>query len=361
MTWSGGPVRGASHKPRRLGRIPTAMSLRVFHIVETPTPDAGSVAISLQGLITVLRERGIESEVTASPEPGRFDVLHVHGWGYAAARLAAKGARQARKPYVISPHGMLAGGGREGANWAKRLRVAWSERGLVRNAAAVTAMNEYELALLHEAGIRTRLEILPYGLRCDDYEGSTGADVSLTPPEASCVLMLGPIEPTSGCVALLKAFAELGPDASGWSVVFAGRETGDWRKMLEAAVRRKGGEGRVTFASAPDFETQRAWLGHAAVLAVPSLQVRFEVSILQAVAAGVPVVASTCATPVGLESAIRVCAPNREALREGLRSVLRLSSEERTESAGQARVLGRGVFDWSVLVDRYVRLYEDLV
>ena len=337
------------------------MSFRVIHIIETLRPDAGSVAISVQGLIPALRERGIESEVTASPPQGRFEVLHVHGWGYGAARLAAKAARQGRRPYVLSPHGVLAGGGRGGANWAKRLRVAWSERGLVRNAAAVTAMNEYELTLLHETGIRNRLEVLPYGLRCDDYDGSTGAVVSLTPPEGSCVLMLGPIEPTSGCVALLKAFAELGPDASGWSVVFAGRETGDWRKMLEAAVRRKGGEGRVTFASAPDFETQRAWLGHAAVLAAPSLQVRFEVSILQAVAAGVPVVAPTCATPADMASGVRVCAPDREGLREALRSVFTLSSKERAESAGQARALGRGVFDWSVLVDRYVKLYEDLV
>ena len=86
---------------------------------------------------------------------------------------------------------------------------------------------------------------------------------------------------------LLKAFAEIMSEAAGWTIVIAGPEKGDWRKMLEAAVRRKGANEQVRLTSAPDVAAQRAWLDRADVLASPALHVRCPVSIMQAVAAGV--------------------------------------------------------------------------
>ncbi len=366
------------------------MALRVLHVVDSLKPDAGSVAISLRGLIPALRDRGVESEaiapdghwpstvadaratdaVTASVQSSdaallldldRIDLVHLHGWGYEPARVVAKAARQAGKPYVLSPHGVLAGGGRAAAGWLDRLGTFWRERGLVSHAAAVAALNDYEMSRLADVAVHRDLRLLPYGIVCSEYGGPVDRAGSPAPGEGRCLLMLGPIEPASGCVALLKAFGELGPGADDWNVVLAGRETGDWRRMLEAAVRRKGGEGRVTFGSAPDLAGQRAWLARAAVVAAPSLHVRFEASILQAVAAGLLVVASTCVAPAGLDAAMRTCAPNRDALRKTLRAVLELSDEERAQSAAEARTLGRRVFDWSVLVDRYVELYKSLI
>ena len=159
---------------------------------------------------------------------------------------------------------------------------------------------------------------------------------------------------------LLKAFAALGADSDGWSVVLAGPATNEWDKMLEAAVRRKGGTGRVLITPAPDVATQRAWLARASLLVAPSAHVRFPISVMQAVAAGVPVVASRTVVPPGLEKVVRVWGPGQEDLQRALRSVLELSDSQRAELGAKAQVAGRELFDWPVLVEPFVKLYTEL-
>ncbi len=124
--------------------------------------------------------------------------------------------------------------------------------------------------------------------------------------------MLGPIDPIEGIVPLLKAFAEIGTASDGWNIALVGREVGEWRKMLEAAIRRKGGEDRVQFASAMDLDAQRLWLSRASILAAPSLQIRCPISLLQAAAAGVPVIASRFLAPRTWEPCVRVSAPESD-------------------------------------------------
>ncbi|MGB2984738.1 MAG: glycosyltransferase family 4 protein, partial [Phycisphaerae bacterium] len=178
--------------------------------------------------------------------------------------------------------------------------------------------------------------------------------------DGRCLLMLGPIHPAEGFVPLLRALAEIGSESNGWHIVIAGRETGDWRKMLEAAIRRKGAEDRVLLASASDPGSQRAWLARASALVAPALHVRFPVSIMQAVAAGIPVLATTCVAPVGLKDVIRVCGPTRYDLKIALRALFQLTDDDRAAFGRRAHDVGRAVLDWSVLVDRYVRFYQSL-
>ena len=327
------------------------------------------MAVALCGLFDALKERGIEAEAVTSFEPsvaGRLvhdaAVVHLHGWGTNLARHMARAARKAGTPYVISPLGSLSAGPYRRKGWRDRLRGFLHENRLVRGAAAVTALNAPERQALQAADLNARVQVLPYGLSIGDYESTEGtADDLPAAPKGRCLLLLGPIHPAEGLVPLLRAVAELGTDADGWGLVFAGRETGDWRKMLEAAVRRKGAADRVLFTAAPDVRTQRAWLARASALAAPSLHFRCPVSIIQAAAAGVPAIASQRAAPDGLDGAIRTYAPNREALREALRAVFRTSDEDRASLAREAHDVGRAMLDWPVLVDRYVQLYQSLV
>ncbi|MCH7873055.1 MAG: glycosyltransferase family 4 protein [Planctomycetes bacterium] len=193
-----------------------------------------------------------------------------------------------------------------------------------------------------------------------DGEGSTPPSPP-TPPDGRFMLMLGPIHPREGCVALLKAVFELGPAADGWSVVIAGREIGSWRKELDAAIQRKGGAGRVHFTAAGDIATQRAWLSRASILASPSLHIGCGVGVLQAVASGVPVLASTLCTPPALLDVIKACGPVRHELVRALRQLLEMSDDQRTELAQRAREKARATVDWSALSAQYSNLYEGLV
>ena len=255
-----------------------------------------------------------------------------------------------------------------------------SEASSVASEASNSGLNEPEERDLKSRRVNARIRLLPYGMDLDDYEfvrepsgetdprgtqdgGETGSilDDGWLAEASKLLLVLGPIHPIEGFVPLLKAFSEIGRDSDGWSVVLAGREIGDWRKMLEAAIRRKGEGNRVKVTSAPDVPTQRAWLARASLSAAPSLQIRCPVSVMQAVAAGVPVLASSHAAPVGLDGAIHVCGTTRDDLKAALRLLFALSDSDRTALGRRARDIGRSVLDWSVLVEHYVRLYQSLL
>ncbi len=363
------------------------MALRVLHVVESLSCEAGSPALSLSGLPDTLRASGVDSETVTFDDKsaGAFDqawagrivesadLVHLHGWGCRPQRTVAVAAHRAGKPYVISPHGALCDGIYNKKGWRDRLRAWLTEKRLVQKAAAVTALNEPEEYELRRGHVHPNIVRLPYGIHVTEYEGaetstpgpttavSTSEIKTAVAQEERCLLVLGPIHPVEGFIPLLKALSELGPEFDGWHVVLAGPQIGDYQKMLEAAVRRKGGVGRVLFAEASDPHAQRSWLARASILVAPSLQIRFPVSIMQAVAVGVPVLATSCVTPAGLEDVVRVCAPSRGDLKLGLRSLLGLSDKDRAAMTRRAREVGRTVFDWPVLAGRYAELYRSLI
>lgn len=369
-------------------------SIRVVHVLKSIRPQAGAAAICVRGLVGALRTAGIESSTVtreaeaAPPSAPRHvssvavdsneslrlvadaDVVHVHGWGSGVSRWAAQAARKAGKPLVLSPLGGLSDGPLRKADWSEKLKGWLRGDGVVRRAAALAAQNTREAQSLRAHGFGGNVELLPYGLTMDDYERFPQplGDAQRTPLSASgdapptgrVMLMLGPVHPVEGLAPALRAFAEVGLDAEDWSVVLAGPQRGPWRNQIEAAVRRKGGEGRVRFAEAGDETAQRALLARASGLVHAALHYRCPASIMQAVASGVPVVASPWVVPDGLNGAIRVVEPSRGALREALRDLMNASDEDRLHRADQARTAGRAAFDWSVLIDRYVSLYRRL-
>jgi glycosyltransferase involved in cell wall biosynthesis len=354
--------------------------MRVLHVVTSFEPEAGSIAVSLRGLFDKLREYEVESAglavepvahgfrglVDFGHGPGAVepltegaDVVHIHGWDYELAHMAAKAARSLEKPFFLSPMGDMTESRFHPMGWTDRFRRLVSEKGMIRRAAAVLAINELEEKSLKEQGLNDNIRRLPYGLDMPLYRmGPPTGQLLPDLPEGRLLLLMAPLHPIEGHVPLLKAFAEIGLDASGWNLALAGPEFEYWQKTLEAGVRRKGGEERVLFARAPDVTTQRAWLGHASLLAAPSLHIRCPISAMQAIAAYVPVLATTFGTPAGLEKAIRVCPPQREPLRETLRALLTSPDEELEEMARNARHVGERTFDWSILAEEYVGLYQ---
>lgn len=368
--------------------------MRIIQFVESLDSQAGSLEYLLRGLFEALRARNVETPVvrlsdaaaaTGGLEAGNgaprsaidaipferatatrlvqnADLVHVHGWSHRNARDIAAVARATGTPYVISPCGAFSGEPYAEQGWIAKLRSRLFERSAVRTAAAVTAVNDEEERELRDRDLNDNITPLPYGLTFGDYEGSAAlAQEGRAAPQGRCLLLLGPIHPAEGCVPLFKALAEIGSDTQGWKLVLAGPATGEWRQMLEAAVERKDWAERITFAPAPDLPALRAWLAGASILASPSLRIHGPVSILQAIASGVPVLASTCVAPPGLEHVIRVCAPRREAFKPALATLLELSDQKRADLAREARELGRSLFDWSVLADRYLDFYKKLI
>ena len=203
--------------------------MRILHVVESLKPEAGSVAISLEGLCRALHQRDVESAAASGTGEAvqSADLVHIHGWGSRLARASAALALRAGKPYVISPMGALSGGPYRRKSWKEKLRSRLSDRRLIRRAAAVTAINEQERRVLQELKIAGNVTVLPCGLSMGEYEADRDMEANLPAPlDGRCLLLLGPIHPVEGWVPLLTAFAELGTDSDGWYIVLAGPVVG---------------------------------------------------------------------------------------------------------------------------------------
>lgn len=356
------------------------MSARILHVLESARPSPGSVAISLGGLFAEVQRRGWQAAfaaedpdetgflaqhaITFTCDQARglaladFDVVHVHGWGYDLARAAASAARKLRKPYLISPGGAATDA--ENGLW-RRLYWRFVDGPLFRRAKWIGAVNPFEQASLAEAGWNENVRVLPYGADFAALSKGSGAGPAAPIPDQSRKLVvMGEVDSRSGCVALLKALAEVGPDADGWQVVLCGSCGDQWKKALQAAVTRKGAEDRVLWVQADGLEQQRKLLAGAGLFVSPSPRVRPPVAVVQAIAAGVPVLATQCSAPPELDSQIDVCEAGRSDLREALRRILRTPALRRRERAQEARARAATVLDWPHLADRYLEVYESV-
>lgn len=348
------------------------MAKHILHVVESSAPEAGTVAVLLDGLYNALRERCIESDLVAlngsSGERDfaglvtQTDLLHFHGWGHRSARELAVEARRAGKPYVISPLGSLTFGPYRPRSWTQRLASPFRDGPVVRRAAALTAPGNNEANNLRRSRAHSHIHVLPYGVTSTEYESNgTARDAPMGETSTRSMLMLGPLDPQEGLLPLLRSLEELGAFTDGWDLIVAGREVGDWPHSIEPMIERWGWTDRIRFCDAPNVATQRELLAGASLVVVPSLHTRCPASIIQAAAAGVAVIASACTVPSALEDAVCVFGTARVELKIDLRKMLGLSDDERAAMAERAREAVRSRIEWSTVVDQYVRLYKSLV
>lgn len=366
------------------------MGIRVLHVLEAIDERVGSPALLLRGLGEELGEASVRSGFVAarvaecegfSEKPqlaqgngaaaaqDRSDVVHVHGWGYPLASEMAKAARSAGVPFVVSPLGGLSPRSGESPGLVSRIGFALSDRRLLRSAGRVLAMNTREADSLRDRGL-TRVETLAcgfdpaaFGVGAPGSNGGPGGAASkpaAAAPPRKRLLLLAPITPEEGCVALLKALAELGTAMAGWVVVLAGPKVAGYTEMLEAGVARKGASDRVEFAAPTTLAGQLEEIRRADLVVAPSLHARAPVSLLAAVACGVPAVASNLVIPDGLDELVESHGPTRHELARALRRVFEMNEGARRGTISLARDFVVSRFGWPVLASRYADLYREV-
>ena len=367
--------RGAHHTMLCL------VSLRVLHVVSSLEPAVGSIGISLRGLFGPLATAGVSSQVLvgrpslieiesaavhvatgdqAADHVANADVIHFHGYDWRLVRLIGPALRATARPYVVSPLGALGPNPHRKARWFERLRSWRADRRFYRGAACVAVLGDRERTDALRRGLSDRVRVLPYGIEMTEAQPVRLAEGSPDEaPDRRRILMLCPIDPVEGVVPMLRAVAELGHDFRGWSITLAGPERAQWRSQLEAAIHRKGFSDRIEFVVNPDERRQQICLDEASFLAAPSFCVRPPVSVLQAITAGVPVLASDHGLPPGLAAHMVVCEPARDRLRESARALIGKSESERAAMARGALEFARSNLEWSALAPQYVSLYSE--
>ena len=281
------------------------------------------------------------------------DVVHVIGAGPQAAYLTAL-ARPLRLRIVFTAQGELTFDAQSVFQRSATLRA--SLRRLLRRADAVTACSMYVLDALSSVGpIRSKALVVPNGVTPEDF-----AEGTAEPAARPYVLALGRLAPQKGFDVLIDAFAHESMRPLGLDLVIAG--DGSERDRLATQAGSLGLGDRVRLIGSVGRYRLPSLLAGAELFAFPSRGEPFGIALLEAMAAGVPSVA-TDAGGVGEfarneENSLLVAPDDADALAQGL---LRLHGDAelraRVSAAGQATAAG---LSWSVIAPRYESLYREV-
>jgi len=295
-------------------------------------------------------------------ELGKLDVVHLHSVFLWPTWAAARAARKARVPYVLSPRGMLVKD--LIARRSRLTKSAWIhliERSNVEQAAALHLTSQLEGTEIERFGWRLpRLAIIPNAI--DEplsQNGKIASDVEAITSQQPLVLFLGRLSWKKGLDRLLRAFA-LTP-AGILAVVGTDDENFAPQLAKLAAELRIADRVRILPRTVIGSEKERLFAA-ARLFVLPSYSENFGNTVLEAMRRGVPIVV----TPeVGAAEIVRksgaglVVAGDLEPLGSAIR--LLIADLGLARSMGEA---GRGYavahFTWNQVATQMEDLYNSL-
>lgn len=222
------------------------------------------------------------------------DIVHIHGLWEEVQHEAAKAARQRSIPYVMTPHGMLNAWSMAQSKWRKRLYLLWRLRRHLNNAAMIHYASQFEREASSHLKLRTPALVEPLGVRLEEFD--------VLPPkgmlrqrfpqlrERRTILFLGRIHPRKGLEHLVPALAEL--DDRQAVLVVVGPDSNGYQRTISKLAQKHGVEDRVLFTGLLRGAERIEAIVDADLFALPSEHENFGLAVVEALAAGVPVIIS---------------------------------------------------------------------
>jgi glycosyltransferase involved in cell wall biosynthesis len=311
--------------------------------------------------------------------PG-LSVIHTHALNRLGG-IAATVARLRRVPLVVTIHGgvldlpaavrrQLLEPLRGGVEWGKLFGWLLRSRRLLEAADAIMTCNRREAVLLKERFPDKIVVAQPHGVPAEQYEQDHRAAAVQAFPQLRgkvVVLAVGRIDPVKNQGWLVQQLPRALEKHPNMHLVLAGACTDEaYGKSIKKDIRNLGLDEYVTLTGGlpPGDPALIGLLQEAAVVVLPSLSETFGLVILEAWAAGTPVLATRTSGALDLvrdgENGWLFELNEPGTFQNGLAAALDSPATARQVAlAGQARV--RAEFDSTVLAGRVKHLYEELI
>lgn len=289
------------------------------------------------------------------------DVVHAHGLWTLTSRTSLLYCRSQRRPYVVSPHGMMDPWALRQSRWKKRL--AWSvyEKAHLSGASCLHALCTAELEAIRAAGLRNPVCVIPVGVELPAGGPGPAPWNGKIPPGEKVLFYFGRLHPKKGLKELVTAWtSDRLSREHGWQLVLAGWDQIGHEPELRAAIAGRPGAGRVHFLGALSEADKVAAFAHCEAFVLPSFSEGLPMVVLEAWTHSRPALLTpACNLPIGFErgAALRI-EPNPDAIITGLEKFFSLPDSERQVMGRRGRALIEERFLWPRVAAEFKSVYE---
>lgn len=287
------------------------------------------------------------------------DLIHGHCFYYFTGDVSSLIAKIRRKPFVFNPYFYH----RNSWKWRFYQKVMGR---MLFNADAVIIISEFEKLLIEKEGFQIkRFELIPPAVDPTEFEIETEdvySKFSIDTSKKRVVLFVGRVDTGKGIDTLIQAGPQILKNAPETVFFIVGPDWGN-KEEYENLVHKLKLQNDVVFAGSLTRKELLSAYKNATLLVLPSRYEAFGIVMIEALAAGIPVVASnTSALPYVIDhekTGILVTPNDPSALAEG---VIRLLKDEKL--CAEMGSLGREVvlkkYTMKLQQERLENLYQSL-
>ena len=284
---------------------------------------------------------------------GECDIYHAQGvWQYPTYAIADV-AKEKKKPYLITPRGMLYP--QDIAKSNKFFKMLSLKIRLLRDlnqAVCVHVTCEDEMVHCRQLGVTSPVAIIPNPVEIKDYPYQKTDDVFR-------LGYLGRLSPRKNVQGLIYAFAELGEEAQKAELLIIGGGDEAYERFLKSEVERLGLQ-NVRFVGFLSGEEKDRAIASCSVLAMPSEFENLGNVILEGLVRGIPCIATQGAPWKELET--HRCGwwveYSHTAITDAVRKALHTPVEDLQEMGKNGRKLMESAYSIEAVAHKMKELYQ---
>ena len=235
----------------------------------------------------VLRRLCISSGLWYALRASSANVIHDHGLWLMPNVQAGWAATHAGTPLIVGPRGMLNPTALQFSRLKKRVFWKLIQGPALQRAACFHATSEQEYQDIREFGISQPVAIIPNGIELPDIQRQHHVSDAVD----RVVLSLGRIHPIKGLDGLVRAWAQVEARHPGWRLRIVGPDERNHAEELRALVKHEG-LSRVSIEPPIYGDEKRDAYINADLFVLSTLNDNFAVTVAEALAAGIPVIAT---------------------------------------------------------------------
>ena len=296
-----------------------------------------------------------------------FDLVYILSiWNYPVV-VVPYICRRFDKPYIVSPRGMLyleTYGRKIVKKW---LYYEFFAKKNIKKATAMHYTSDDEMKRCHNRlKLKNKAIVVPNGIDLSEFENLPGKDeLRLKYPilkNKKVILFLGRIAQKKGLDILVKAFNLLSRERKDLHLVIAGGDGAGYRRKVTNLIEKLGLQDKVTFTGVlSGREKLQAYTG-SDIFALASHSENFGMSVIEAMACGLPVVISD---KVGIYREVKdrnsgiIVEANTESVYKGIKKLLN-DENLRKEIANKGKLFVNEFYDIDKVADKMIEEFSKI-